>query len=102
MILFTDFIFLTDEKEGFRICRETRTTSTTTMTILYVEKGYMDVYFHEKMLRINAGDMFVRIPDPNHKLGPYELSEDLEFKQITIGAEIFEKIMFDHLRVEPN
>ena len=102
MILFTDFIFLTDEKEGFRICRETRTMSTATMTVLYVEKGYMDVYFHEKMLRINAGDMFVRIPDPDHKLGPYELSKDLEFKQITVGAEIYEKLMFDHLRVEPN
>ena len=62
----------------------------------------MDLYFHGRMLRVNAGELFVRIPDFTHELGPYVLSPDLEFKQVTINAEIFEQIMFDHMRVEPN
>jgi len=102
MTLFTENIFLTDEKAGFRVCRETRTTSTSTMTVVLCEKGYMDLYFHGRMLRVNAGELFVRIPDFTHELGPYVLSPDLEFKQVTINAEIFEQIMFDHMRVEPN
>ena len=101
MILFTDKIFLTDEKEGFRQCRETRTTASNTMTVLLCEKGYIDVYYHSAMLRINEGEIFVRIPDFLQQLGPYIMSPDFEFKQITIEAEIYDKIMYDHIRVEP-
>lgn len=102
MTLFTEYIFLTDDKEGFRECRETRTTSTSTMTVILCEAGYIDVYFHGAMLRIHEGELFVRIPDFSHELGPYEMSPDFQFKQVTIDATIFEQIMYDHMRVEPN
>ena len=102
MTLFTDYVFLTDEPEGFRICRETRTTSTATMTVIYCKAGYIDVYYHGAMMRINAGELFVRIPDFCHELGPYQMSSDFEFCQVTINASIFEQIMYDHMRVEPN
>jgi hypothetical protein len=102
MTLFTDNFFLTDDPDGFRVCRETRTSNTATMSVIYCEAGYLDVYFHGKMLRINAGEMFVRVPDFNFKLGPYELSPDLKFKQVTISTSIFETIMHDHMRVEPH
>ena len=102
MILFTDSIFITDEAEGFRICRETRTTSSATMTVLLCKEGYIDVFYHGAMIRINKGDLFVRIPDFTRQLGPYEMSENFEFKQITIDAAIYEQIMYEHMRVEPN
>ena len=102
MTLFTDYIFLTDEQEGFRECREKRTTSTKTMTILLCEGGYIDVYFHGQMMRINPGALFVRIPDYVYELGPYQMSPDFRFKQVTIDSAVFEQIMYEHIRVEPN
>lgn len=102
MILFTDSIFITDEAEGFRICRETRTTSATTMTVLLCKAGFIDVYYQGKMLRIGKDDLFVRIPDFTQPLGPYEMSSDFEFMQVTIDATIYEHLMYDHMRVEPN
>ena len=103
MTLFTENIFLTDEQEGFRVCRETRTTSSSkTMTVLYCEAGYIDVYYHDAMFRINAGEMFVRIPDFSQEIGPYQMSPDFQFKQVTVSAIIFEQTMYDHIRIEPN
>ena len=102
MILFTDSIFVTNEVEGFKQCRETRTTSSATMTVLYCRQGYIDVYYHGAMLRINAGDLFVRVPDFCHELGPYVMSPDFAFNQVTIDAKIYERVMFDHMRIEPN
>ena len=102
MTLSTDSIFLTTDVEGFRVCRQTRTTSVATMTVLYCSNGYIDVYYHGGMIRINKGDLFVRIPDFTHDLGPYEMSDDFEFKQVTIDAAIYERLMYDHMRVEPN
>ena len=102
MILFTDSIFLTDEIEGFRQCRENRSTASNTMTVLLCTAGYIDVYYHDAMIRIHANDLFVRVPDHNYKLGPYEMSPDFEFKQVTVDAAIFSQIMYDHMRVEPN
>ncbi len=102
MTLFTDYLFITDEHEGFRVCRETRTTSTTTMTVLLCEDGYIDVYYHGEMLRINKGELFVRVPDFIQPLGPYEMSEDFAFKQVTVDAGVFDEIMYEHMRVEPN
>lgn len=84
------------------MCRETRSSNTTTMTVLYCRNGYIDVYFHEQMIRINKGELFIRIPDFNYKMGPYEMSPDFEFSQVTISAAIYEQIMYDHMRVEPN
>lgn len=101
MTLFTDSIFLTDELEGFRICREQRTTASKTMTVLLCKKGYIDVYYHGEMIRIKAGDLFVRVPDFKYELGPYVFSEDFEFRQVTIDSAIFSQIMFDHMRIEP-
>ncbi len=102
MILFTDSIFLTDEIEGFRQCRENRSTASNTMTVLLCTAGYIDVYYHEEMIRIHKNDLWVRIPDFNYQMGPYEMSPDFEFKQVTVDAAIFEQIMFDHMRIEPN
>lgn len=101
MILFTDSVFLTNEKEGFRQCRETRTTSTATMTVLLCKAGHIDVFYHGQMLRIQKDDLFVRIPDFNYELGPYQFSPDFEFLQLTLNSEIFENLMFEHMRVEP-
>ena len=102
MTLFTDYLFLTDETEGFRICRETRSTASNTMTVLFCEAGYIDVMFHNEFLRINEGELFVRIPDFRQTLGEYRMSPDFAFKQVTINADIYDQIMFDHMRVEPN
>lgn len=102
MTLTTDYLFITDEHEGFRVCREERTTSATTMTVLYCEEGYIDVYYHGDMLRISKGELFIRIPDFIQPLGPYEMSKDFAFKQVTVDANIFEQIMYEHMRVEPN
>lgn len=102
MTLFTDYLFLTDDKEGFRICRETRTTATATMTVLLCEEGFIDVYFHGHMLRINRNDLFIRIPDFTQELGPYEMSPDFKFKQVTFSAKVYDTLMHDHMRVEPN
>ena len=100
MILSTDLIFLTDEVEGFRMCRE-RTTAANSMTVLLCTAGFIDVYFHGEMIRINSGEMFVRIPDFAHQMGPYEMSPDFAFNQVTIEAGIYDQIMSDHIRVEP-
>ena len=102
MTLFTDHIFLTNDPEGFRECREKRTTSTATMTVLFCEEGFLDVYYHGHMMRIRPGELFVRIPDFSHQLGPYHLSPDLKFKQVTVTADLYEEIMYEHMRVEPN
>ena len=53
MTLFTDSVFLTDDLEGFRTCRETRTTASATTTILLCKAGYVDVFYHGEMIRIN-------------------------------------------------
>ncbi len=102
MTLFTDLIFITDEKEGFRECREKRTTSSATMSIILCTGGYIDVYYRGGMIRIGKSDLFVRIPDFTQPLGPYEMSDDFTFKQVTIDASVYEQIMYDHMRVEPN
>ena len=102
MTLFTEHVFLTTDQEGFKICRETRSSNTATMTVLFCEEGFIDVYYHEKMQRIKAGELFVRIPDFHHPLGPYEMSPDFKFYQVTVDATVFDKIMFAHMRVEPN
>ena len=100
MTLFTDSIFLTTDVEGFRVCRETR--SETGMTVILCKAGHIDVYYKGEMVRIAKDDLFVRIPSFDIELGPYEYSDDYEFMQITVDAKIFEKIMYEHMRVEPN
>ena len=102
MTLYTDSIFLTNEIEGFRYCREKRTTAINTMTALYCEEGYIDVWYHNKMLRISAGEFFIRIPDFSYELGPYEMSPDFKFYQVTVDARVYEKVMYEHMRIEPN
>ena len=98
MTLFTDSIFLTNEVDGFRVCRETR--SATGTTIILCKAGYIDVYYRGEMLRIGKDDMFIRVPDAT-ELGPYEISDDYAFIQVTIPSTLFEELMFDHMRVEP-
>ena len=103
MTLSNDYVFLTNDKDGFRECREMRTTSSAaTMTVLFCTRGHIRVYYHGEMIQINKNDLFVRIPDFTHELGPYDMSPDFEFMQVTISADIFTQIMYDHMRIEPN
>ena len=102
MTLSTDLLFITDEVEGFRVCRETRTTSSATMTVLLCRAGYIDVEYRGNTLRIGKNDLFIRIPDFTHPLGAYHMSPDFAFSQVTVSSTIYEQIMFDHMRVEPN
>lgn len=98
MTLFTDFIFLTNEVEGFKQCRETR--SETSTTAILCTAGHINVYYRGEMLRINQNDLFVRVPNAT-ELGPYEISPDFQFVMIAIPNTIFEGLMLDHMRVEP-
>lgn len=100
MTLFTDSLFLTTDVEGFRVCRETR--SETGMTIILCTAGHIDVYYKGEMIRIGKDDLFVRIPAFDIELGPYEYSDDYAFMQITVDARFFEKVLYDHMRLEPN
>ena len=98
MILHTEYLFLTNEIDGFRHCRETLSESSSTM--LLCKKGYIDVFFHDKMLRVGKDDLLIRIPRAT-ELGPYEMSDDFEFIELAIPNKIFEDLMFELMRVEP-
>lgn len=100
MTLSNNFVFLTTDIDGFRVCRDTRSASG--MTVILCQAGHIDVYLNGEMVRIAKDDMFVRIPSFDTELGPYEYSSDYQFMQVTIDAHIFEQIMFEHIRVEPN
>ena len=100
MTLANQFVFLTTDMDGFRLCRETRTQ--TGMTVLLCLEGSIDVFFRGQMVHIGKDDMFVRIPTIDFKVGPYEASDDYKFMQITMDAKIFEQIMYDQMRLEPN
>ena len=98
MTLFTDFIFLTNDVEGFKKCRETRSEVST--TALLCTAGHIDVFYQGKMLRIGKNDLFIRVPRAT-ELGPYEISDDFEFMMLSIPISLFEGLMFDQMRVEP-
>jgi len=100
MTLSNQYVYLTTDVDGFRVCRETRSESG--MTVILCIAGHIDVFYKGKMIRIGKDDLFVRIPSYDIELGPYEYSDDYEFMQVTIDAQIFEQIMFEHLRMEPN
>ena len=98
MILHNEYLFLTDEVAGFRQFRETLSETSTTMVLC--KKGYVDVFFHGKMLRVNQDELLIRIPCAT-ELGPYEFSEDFEFLELAIPNRIFEELMYELMRVEP-
>lgn len=98
MLLSTDSILLTDDIDGFRLCRETRSEKST--TVLLCTAGHIDVYYRGQMLRIAKDELFIRIPRAT-ELGPYQFSEDFQFMQISIPNDIFEELMYDHMRIEP-
>lgn len=99
MTFSTEFVFLTDEIDGFKLCRETRAESMT--TALLCLDGYIEVYYRGEMIRIGKKDIFVRVPNAT-ELGPYHFSENFRFMQISIPATLFESLMYDHMRIEPN
>ena len=99
MTLYTDSIFLTDDVEGFRECRETR--STTSMAMILCEAGHIDVVLNGRTIRIGPNDLFVRIPTFGAQLGPYEYSADYRFRQLTVAETVFEELILDHMRIEP-
>ena len=98
MILSTDSVFLTDEIEGFRFARDTR--SETSTTALLCLNGHIDVYYRGEMIRIAKNDIFIRIPMAT-ELGSYEISDDFRFMMLQIPNELFEELMYEHMRVEP-
>lgn len=98
MTLYTDFIFLTDEIEGFKLCRDTRFE--TSVSVILSTEGYIEVGYRGEMIRIAKDDIFIRVPRATEK-GPFNHSEDFEFKQISIPIQLFESLMFDLIRVEP-
>ena len=102
MILSTDSIFLTDDLEGLRVCRETRVENSATMTVIYCSAGTFDVDYQGMHVHVGQHDLFVRLPGHDNQLGMYTASPDFKHKQITIDAAIFEQIMYDHMRVEPD
>lgn len=103
MTLSNEHVYLTNDRDGFRECREKRTVSSAaTMTVLLCTAGHIDVFYRGEMIRIRRHDLFVRVPDFSHELGPYEMSPDFEFRQVTFDANIYTQIMYDHMRVEPN
>lgn len=98
MTLYTDYLFLTDEIEGFKLCRDTRFE--TSVTALLCTKGYIDVGYRGEMIRIAKDDIFIRVPRATEK-GPFNHSEDFAFKQISLPIQLFESLMYDLIRVEP-
>lgn len=98
MILHNEYLFLTDEVAGFRQFRET--LSETSSTMVLCKKGYVDVFFHGEMLRVSQNELLIRIPRAT-ELGPYEFSEDFEFLELAIPNRIFEELMYELMRVEP-
>ena len=99
MTFSTDTLFLTDEIEGFKFCRETR--SVNAMTIIICEAGYIDVVLNGQNVRIGKDDIFIRIPTYGQELGPYQYSPDYKFRQLTVSKSIYEEIMFSYMRTEP-
>lgn len=100
MTLSNQFVFLTTDLDGFRLCRETRTQ--TGMTAILCTAGWIEVFVRGEMVRIEKDDLYVRIPTYDFKVGPYNVSDDYQFMQITMDAKIFEQIMYEHMRLEPN
>lgn len=98
MILHDEYLFLTNEIEGFRQCRNTISVSST--TVLLCKKGYIDVFFRGEMIRVGKDDLLIRIPRATD-LGPYDYSEDFEFIELAIPNKIFEELMYEMMRVEP-
>lgn len=98
MTLSNESIFVTNEIDGFRLCRETRSERST--TLLLCQAGHIDVYFRGEMLRVAKDDLLVRIPYAT-ELGPYTYSDDFRFIEVSIPNTIFEELMFDQMRVEP-
>ena len=70
-------------------------------TALLCLAGHIDVFYQGKMIRIAKDDIFIRVPHAT-ELGPYEISKDFKFMQISIPVDLFDELMFDHMRVEPN
>ena len=98
MTLYTDYLFLTDEIEGFKLCRDTRFE--TSVTVILCTKGYIEVGYRGEMIRIAKDDFFIRVPRATEK-GPFNHSDDFAFKQISIPIQLFESLMYDLIRVEP-
>ncbi len=68
MTLYTDSIFLTDELEGFKLCRDTRFESS--VTAILCTNGYIEVGYRGEMIRIAKNDLFIRVPRATEK-GPF-------------------------------
>ena len=98
MILHNEYLYVTDEIDGFRLCRATLSETSTTM--LLCKKGYIDVFFRDEMLRVGKDDLLIRIPRAT-ELGPFEISDDFEFIELAIPNKIFEELMYELMRVEP-
>ena len=98
MTLYTDILFLTDDLDGFKLCRDTRFESS--VSVILCTKGHIEVGYRGEMIRIAKDDFFIRVPRATEK-GPFECSDDFAFKQVNIPIQLFEGLMYDLIRVEP-
>ena len=99
MTLFTYTLFLTNDVAGFVKCRETR--STHSMTMIFCYEGEINVVLNGQTIHIGPNNLFVRIPTLGAELGPYQMSDDYRFIQVTVDEETFSELMYAHMRVEP-
>lgn len=99
MTFSTDSIFLNNEIEGFKKYRETRAVQCA--NVLLCTAGYIDLYYRGEMLRVNKKHIFIRVPNAT-ELGPYQMSQDFQFMQLSIPIALFESLMYGNMRVEPN
>lgn len=99
MTFSTDSIFLNNEIEGFKQYRETR--AVLCANVLLCTAGYIDLYYRGEMLRVEKKHIFIRVPNAT-ELGPYQMSPDFQFMQLSIPISLFESLMYGNMRVEPN
>ena len=85
MTLYTDFLFLTDDLDGFKLCRDTRFESS--VSVILCTKGHIEVGYRGEMIRIAKDDFFIRVPRATEK-GPFECSDDFAFKQVNIPIQL--------------
>ena len=99
MTFSTDSLFLTNEIDSFKQYRETRAENCA--NVLLCTAGYIDLFYRGEMLRVNKKHIFIRVPHAT-ELGPYVISPDFQFMQLSIPISLFESLMYGNLRVEPN
>ena len=99
MTFSTESIFLNNEPESFKQYRETRAVQCA--NVMLCTAGHIDLFYRGEMLRVEKKHLFIRVPNAT-ELGPYQMSPDFQFMQLSIPISLFESLMYGNMRVEPN